>query len=102
MTAEPYPRLVEEFPELVAEIVQLLRAEGDPLAGSVEDLPFCGRCTCTPACENLLTAPVGSGSPYMAELRRDGETIFWLSLDLTGTAITAIEVLDGRDLFSAL
>jgi hypothetical protein len=33
MTAVQYPRLADVFPELTTEIVLLLRAEADPLAG---------------------------------------------------------------------
>jgi len=34
----------------------------------------------------------------MVELECDGEDVIWLSLNPTATAITDIEVLDGRDL----
>ena len=99
MTAGRCPRLVDVFPGLAADIVELLRADdGDSLADTVEDLPFLGRCTCTPTCSVLLTAPAGSPSPYVAELGHGDEVAIWLNLDPTATAITGIEVLDGRDL----
>ncbi|MFI0446829.1 hypothetical protein [Actinomadura sp. 6N118] len=99
-----YPRLVEVFPGLAADIVHLLRADGDgdSLADTVEDLPFHGRCTCGATCANLLTAPVGSPCPYLVELGHGDEVAILLSLDATATAITAIEVLDGRDLVPAV
>ncbi|MEU4234776.1 hypothetical protein AB0F17_61775 [Nonomuraea sp. NPDC026600] len=34
----------------------------------------------------------------MVQLERHGEGVIWLSLDPSATAITDIEVLDGRDL----
>jgi hypothetical protein len=99
MTTAQHQRLVDVFPELAAEIIALLRADGDTtLAGVVDGLLYHGPCTCSPTCANLLTAPVGSSGSSMAELERDGEVVIWLSLDPAGTTITAIEVLDGRDL----
>lgn len=99
MTTVQYPRLVDVFPELAAEIVELLRADDDDaLADVVGDLRYLGPCTCSPTCSNLLTAPAGSSGFSMAQLGRDGEDVIWLSLDPTMTTITDIEVLDGRDL----
>lgn len=100
MTAGQRPRLADVFPDLAADIVALLRAgnDGDPLADSVEDLPFHGVCMCSATCTNLLTAPPGSSGSRMVQLERDGEDVIWLSLDPSATAITDIEVLDGRDL----
>ncbi|MET7300366.1 hypothetical protein [Embleya sp. NPDC005575] len=99
MTAVQYPRVVDVFPKLAAEIVELLLADGDDaLADVVGDLRYFGPCTCSPTCTNLLTAPVGSSCSFMAQLERDGEVVIWLSLDPTTTTITHIEVLDGRDL----
>ncbi|WP_340373918.1 hypothetical protein U5640_01165 [Streptomyces sp. SS7] len=37
MTDGPYPRLSDAFPALAAEIAELLRAEGEPLAEVVAD-----------------------------------------------------------------
>ncbi|GII52404.1 hypothetical protein Pth03_07930 [Planotetraspora thailandica] len=100
MTAGQHPHLVDVFPDLTADIIALLRVqnENDPLADAVEDLLFYGVCTCSATCTNLLTAPPGSSSSWMVELERDGESVIWLSLNPTATAITDIEVLDGRDL----
>lgn len=93
-----YPRLADAFPILATEIAELLRAEGEPLAEAVADLPYYGPCTCTATCINLLTAPLGSSGSSMIQLERDGVDVFWLSLDSPRTTITDIEVLDGRDL----
>ncbi|MEV7319499.1 hypothetical protein [Streptomyces sp. NPDC093970] len=98
MTDGLYPRLADVFPALATEIAELLRAEGQPLAEVVADLPYHGPCTCTATCINLLTAPSGSSGFSMIRLERDGMDIIWLSLDPSGTTITDIEVLDGRDL----
>ncbi|TJZ97840.1 hypothetical protein [Actinacidiphila oryziradicis] len=98
MTAVQYPRLADVFPELTTEIVLLLRAEADPLAEVIDDLPYYGPCTCTPTCTNLLTAPFGSSGSRMAQLQRDGEDVIWLTLDPSATGVTDVEVLDGRDL----
>lgn len=100
MTAGQHPLLVDVFPDLVADIVVLLHAEDedDSLADTVETLLFHGVCTCTATCTNLLTAPPGSSGSWMVQLERNGEDVIWLSLDPSATAITDIEVLDGRDL----
>ncbi|MBO4273026.1 hypothetical protein [Microbispora triticiradicis] len=100
MTTEPHPRLADVFPDLATEIITLLREqdENDPLADTVEDLLFYGVCTCKPTCTNLLTALRGSSGCWVVQLEHDGEDVIWLSLDPTATAITDIEVLDGRDL----
>ncbi|MFJ3876799.1 hypothetical protein ACIPW5_05005 [Streptomyces sp. NPDC090077] len=91
-------RLADAFPALADEIAHLLRAEGDPLAEAVADLPYHGPCTCTATCTNLLTAPPGSSGSSMVQLERDGTDVIWLGLDPSRTTITDIEVLDGRDL----
>ncbi|WP_159056301.1 hypothetical protein [Streptomyces sp. DSM 15324] len=98
MTDGPYPRLADVFPALAAEIAELLRAEGEPLAEVVANLPYHGPCTCSPTCVNLLTAPPGSSGSSMIQLERDGTDVFWLSLDPSLATITDIEVMDGRDL----
>ncbi|MFD5619619.1 hypothetical protein [Streptomyces yangpuensis] len=97
MTDGRRPRLADAFPVLADEIAELLRAEGDPLADAVADLPCHGRCACTAACTCLLTAPPGSACPFVVLLERDGIGVFLLSLDPSRTTITGIEVLDGRD-----
>lgn len=97
MTAAEYPTLVHAFPELVAEIVELLRAGGDDaLAGVVGGLRYFGRCTCSPTC--LLTAPRSSPCSFVAELERDADVVMWLWLDATATTVTHIEIIDGRTL----
>ncbi|MEU2513013.1 hypothetical protein [Streptomyces syringium] len=55
-----HPRLADACPALATEIAELLRAEAEPLAGMVTDLPYHGPFTCTATCINLLTAPPGS------------------------------------------
>jgi hypothetical protein len=61
MTAAQSRRLVDVFPDLAAEIIALLRADGDTtLASVVDGLLYYGPCTCSPTCANLLTAPAGS------------------------------------------
>ncbi|WP_328514042.1 hypothetical protein OHB25_51935 [Streptomyces mirabilis] len=67
-----YPQLADAFPALASEIAELLRADGEPLAEAVADLPYYGPCTCTATCINLLTAPHGSSGSSMIQLERDG------------------------------
>ncbi|MEV5958195.1 hypothetical protein AB0M11_31275 [Streptomyces sp. NPDC051987] len=98
MTDTLHPRLADAFPALATEIAELLRAEGEPLAEVIADLPYHGSCTCTATCNNLRTAPPGSSGPSMIQLERDGMDIIWLSLDPSQTTVTDIEVLDGREL----
>jgi hypothetical protein len=100
MAAAEYPRLVNAFPELVTEIVELLRADGDDaLAGVVGDLRYFGRCTCSPTC--LLTSPRGSPCSFVAELERNADVVMWPWLDATATTVTHIEIIDGRNLCPA-
>ncbi|MEV5750141.1 hypothetical protein AB0L00_20160 [Actinoallomurus sp. NPDC052308] len=89
---------------MVSDIVEALRIEGAPTSfiGTFENLPFYGRC---PSCGShcLLTAPLGTPWPAMTEVERDGEPIALLSLNVDPsnnriTAITHVEVVDGRDL----
>ncbi|AYF75906.1 hypothetical protein D7D52_20995 [Nocardia yunnanensis] len=98
MTAVQLPRLAEVFPGLATEVTELLVDEDARLARTIQDLRFYGRCTCTPTCPVLLTAPVGSPSPGIIVLERDGETIALLNFDPEQRSVTGIEVLDGRDL----
>jgi hypothetical protein len=90
------PVMADGFPELVAEIDRLLDAAdpSNPLRGTVAQLPYYGRCECTPTCNVILTAPAGSAGTLLVELELDGEAVIWLSLDPTATAIVEIEVLD--------
>ncbi|GAB2550854.1 hypothetical protein [Nocardia heshunensis] len=98
MTADQFPRLAEVFPGLAFEIAELLAVDDARLARSIQALPFLGRCTCTPTCPVLLTAPLGSPSPGIIDLERDGDTIVLLHYDPAGRSVTGIEVVDGRDL----
>jgi hypothetical protein len=99
------PRMADAFPKLVAEIDRLLKLSdpGHPLADAIGGLRYHGRCTCTQTCNNLLTAPMGSAGPYLAQLEREGADVIWLSLDPTCTTVVDIEVLDptGLDIHSA-
>ncbi|GAA0968218.1 hypothetical protein GCM10009555_013190 [Acrocarpospora macrocephala] len=89
-------RLRDVYPHLTANIVALLAP--DPLAATVDALPYLGRCTCTPTCVNLLTAPPGSAGYDLIELERGDEPVIWLNLNPSRTAIVDIEVLDPREL----
>ncbi|WP_297618112.1 hypothetical protein [Nocardia sp.] len=100
MTEVQFPRLAEVFPDLVTEIVGLLEPEDENLARTVRALRFYGRCTCTPTCPILLTAPLGSPSGGVVILESDGESIMFLWIDPTGPShrVIGIELLDGRNL----
>ncbi len=98
MTVVQFPRLADVLPSLATEVAELLVAKDARLARAIQDLQFHGRCTCTATCPVLLTAPVGSPSPGVIELERDGETVALLNFDPVGRSVTGIEVLDGRDL----
>ncbi|WP_214103426.1 hypothetical protein [Acrocarpospora catenulata] len=89
-------RLSEVYPRLAANIVTLL--DTDPLAATVGDLPYFGRCTCTPTCPTLLTAPQGAQGPAVRTLEREGVDVIWLGLDPGRTSIAGIEVLDDAEL----
>lgn len=91
-------RLSDVYPHLAANIAGLLAARDEPLAATVGDLPYFGRCACTPTCASLLTAPPGSAGTSLIQLERDGADVIWLCLDPSRTAITDIEVLDEREL----
>ena len=69
-----YPRPADAFPALATEIAELLRAEGEPLAEVVADLPYYGPCTCSATCVNLLTAPPGSSGFQAATAGRSGRS----------------------------
>jgi hypothetical protein len=100
MSAHDGVRLVDVDPQLSAEITRLVAAADPdhPLLATIDELPYYGRCPCTDTCRNQLTAPPGSGGTWLVELEQDDEVIIWLSLDPTASMITAIEILDGRDL----
>ncbi|MFE3190035.1 hypothetical protein ACFXHA_13575 [Nocardia sp. NPDC059240] len=92
------PLLAEAFPNLVADILDLLEPEDEQLARTILDLRFHGRCSCTPTCPVLLTAPAGSPSAGIIMLDRDDDCVIWLHYDAEQSAVTGIEVLDGREL----
>ncbi|MFF7139463.1 hypothetical protein RKD27_009387 [Streptomyces sp. SAI-126] len=71
-------RLADVCPDLVGEIVALLRDShpGDPIADSISSLPFHGICR-----NYVLTAPEGTPSPWVIELEREQETVFLLGVD---------------------
>ncbi|MFD7474949.1 hypothetical protein ACFV8Z_23015 [Streptomyces sp. NPDC059837] len=96
MTPEELPLLADVFPVLTANILRLLDPDDTVLIDQIPALRYHGVCTCTPACQNLLTAPQGSRTPYLRELEENDEPMVWLSLDPTTTVIVDIEVLDGR------
>ncbi|MFE1849076.1 hypothetical protein [Streptomyces sp. NPDC059489] len=98
MTTEGLPLFADVFPELTADILRLLDPDDTVLIEQMPTLRYHGVCTCTPTCRSLLTAPQGSPTPYLCELKENDECVIWLSLDPTGTTIVDIEVLDGRDL----
>lgn len=90
--------LAEALPNLVADILDLLEPEDERLARTILALPFHGRCSCTPTCPVLLTAPPGSPSGGIIMLERGEDCVFWLHYDAEHSAVTGIEVLDGREL----
>ncbi|MFD7259074.1 hypothetical protein [Streptomyces sp. NPDC059874] len=92
-------RLVDVCPDLVGEIVALLRDShpGDPIADSISCLPFHGICR-----DYVLTAPEGTPSPWVIALEREAETVFLLGVDSSQSVVTWVDVLDGRDPPAAL
>lgn len=99
MTVEEPPRLAEVLPDLANEVAELLEPENADLARTIPSLRFYGRCDCKPTCTVLLTAPPGSPTPYVLTLERDGRSVATLDIDPTGSAVTGIEIMDGRELF---
>ncbi|MFK0256287.1 hypothetical protein [Streptomyces sp. NPDC090445] len=92
-------RLADVCPDLVGEIVALLRDSHpvDPIVDSISSLPFHGIRR-----NYVLTAPEGTPSPWVIALERGEETVFLLGVDPSQSAVTWVDVLDGRDLPSAL
>ena len=92
-------RLADVCPDLVGEIVALLRDShpGDPIADSISSLPFHGICR-----NYVLTAPEGTPSPWVIALEREEETVFLLGVDPSRSVVTWVDVLDGRDPPAAL
>ncbi|MET9468045.1 hypothetical protein ABZY44_25260 [Streptomyces sp. NPDC006544] len=92
-------RLVDVCPDLVGEIVALLRDShpGDPISDSISSLPVHGICR-----NYVLTAPDGTPSPWVIALEREAETVFLLGVDPSQSVVTWVDVLDGRDPPAAL
>ncbi|MBT2453146.1 hypothetical protein J7F03_40270 [Streptomyces sp. ISL-43] len=89
------PHLGDVCPDLVKDVVTLLResSPGDPIAGSIADLPFHGVCR-----GYVLTAPKGAPTPSVIELELGDEAVFLLGIDPSHSVVTWVDVLDGRDL----
>ncbi|MER6677491.1 hypothetical protein [Streptomyces sp. NPDC000983] len=92
-------RLAQVCPDLVGEIVALLRDSlpGDPIADLIPSLPFHGIWR-----NYVLTAPQGTPSPWVIQLEREQETVFLLGVDPTRSVVTWVDVVDGRDPSAAL
>jgi hypothetical protein len=93
--SEP-PRMADAFPEMTAEIIEMLRDEGwDDLATQFEGLRYHGRCQRTLTCPCLATNGEGRTGSAVIMLERDEECLFWLHMDDDATTVLAVEVLDG-------
>ncbi len=97
-TGERYPPVRERYPELVAELVRLLRDAGEPeLAVEVRDVPYHGACDCgDDFCRSIRTAGRPGRGPYgeghrCVPLRPDQGM---LNLDVVHGRIAFIEILD--------
>jgi hypothetical protein len=79
------PRLADVCPDLVEDIVSLLQvtSPGDPLAGSMADLPFHGIHR-----GYVLTAPEGAPTSHVVYLGRGEDALFLLGLDPSLSAVT--------------
>jgi hypothetical protein len=94
------PRLAERCPALTAEILALAIQSGEhSLALAIHDLRFLGRCTCTPRCDRLLTAPYEQRGLYVAQLDPDEDIpTVWLGPSEDFKTITDIQVMDAAQL----
>jgi hypothetical protein len=103
VTADRHPRLADVFPGVVSDIVRALSVDGpDSFVESFQNLLFHGLCP-DHGLPCLMTAPSGTPCPAMDTVELDGESIAFLHLNVdeasrTVTAITHVEVIDGRDL----
>ncbi|QKW05022.1 hypothetical protein HUT18_00295 [Streptomyces sp. NA04227] len=95
---QDHPLLREMFPELVAELADLLEAEGErELALTVRDVRLFGLCECGDEfCQSVRTAdhppgqPFGQGHRCVPLLPAKG----MLALDVVHERIMYIEILD--------
>ena len=91
-----YLRLVGVLPELAAELINLLEADGaHDLASQVQDLPLVDRCRCGDSfCASFFTAPLprGAWGPGHENVPLDPEH-GWFILDLVDRKIVCIEIL---------
>jgi len=96
MVSDDQPRMAESFPCLTADIVDLLRMDHSTMgqADAFGDLPYCGRCTCSPTCGNILTAPQGSPGGCFIDLELCGDSVAWLNLDADLVSVTSVEILE--------
>ncbi|GAA2611977.1 hypothetical protein SMC26_10325 [Actinomadura fulvescens] len=60
MTDAALPLVADVFPDLAADVVELLRADDDPLAETIAGLPFYGVCTCSSTCRAAFHLTGGS------------------------------------------
>jgi hypothetical protein len=103
VTADQRPRLADVFCDLVSDITRALSVEGPAsFVETFKNLPFYGPCP-DHGLPCLVTAPPGTPCSAMDTVELDGEPIALLYLDVdeasaTVTAITHVEVVDGRDL----
>jgi hypothetical protein len=98
-TDSPRDRLVHEVRTSVGVdhvfLALAIHAREHSLALAIHDLRFLGRCTCTPGCDRLLTAPYEQRSPYVAQLAPDEDIpAVWLGLSEDFETITDIQVMD--------
>ncbi|MGW1956242.1 hypothetical protein ACWCPI_26425 [Streptomyces sp. NPDC001920] len=95
---QDHPLVREVFPDLVAELIDLLESEGErELAVCARDLRLVAECDCgDDFCQSFLTAPHPPGRPYGAGHRcvpllpSQG----MLCLDVVDHRIVYVEVLD--------
>ena len=87
----------EVYPELVAELVRLLEAEGErSLAVAVRDLRLVAECGCGDGfCQSIRTAEHPPGTPYGPANRRVmlAPEVGDLVLDVVDERIVYVEVL---------
>lgn len=92
---EEYPLVRELYPELIAELVRLLEAEGEPsLAVAARDIRLVAECGCgDDYCQSIRTAEHPPGTPY-GPGHRNVMLAPDLILDLVYERIVYVEILD--------